>query len=64
MPFEQPEKVEKIESLSDNTMTCSNKIRHSSAINVRLFLLLKEKMDLHATEEKSTLMLVYVQREF
>ena len=46
MPFEEPEKMNKIESLSDNTMTCSNKIRHSSATTIlRLFFLLKEQTD-------------------
>ena len=44
MSFEEPEKVKKIESLSDNTMTCSNKIRHSSATAIiLLFFLSKEK---------------------
>ena len=46
MPFEEPEKMNKIESLSDNTMTCSNKIRHSSATTIiLLFFLSKEKTD-------------------
>ena len=52
MSFEEPEKVKKIESLSDNTMTCFNKIRHSSASTIRLER--KKRINMHVTAEEKT----------
>ena len=51
MPFEEPVKVEKTESISDNTMTCSNKIRHSSATTI-IRLERKKQIIVHVTEEE------------
>ena len=60
MPFEEPVKVEKTESISDNTMTCSNKIRHSSATTI-IRLERKKQIIVHVTEEEErTILCSYI----